>query len=212
MRKVLCTLTLAVLLTLTTKAQFFYPLGIGVSIAGKLSVNAGDIPEGQKTELGIVPLPDFMASAWYIVSQREDFGFALDVGYSTNAFIMKPYQNATDETKVRSTMNYLMVQPYIRFKLFNIGVGFGIPLGGKRSNLSGSFSEDLNTEDLATAIELKLKLDGPVYRDATGRVHLFALFSYQLNGVYSDDRPNNPKVAFAGLGISYYFHFRLWEY
>jgi len=194
----------------TVHAQLFYPLGVGIGLTGQMGVNAGDIPQGEKTELAIAPLPNFFASAWYIVSQEEDFGFALDVGYTTNTFIMKPYQNVTNQNRFQYMLSYLSVHPYIRFKMFNLGVGLGFPLSGKRENVAGTISQELS--DLATAIELRFKLSVPVYRDATGKVSFWITGAYQLNGIYASDIPNNPKVASAGIGFSYHFHFRLWEY
>jgi len=41
----------------TVHAQLFYPLGVGIGLTGQMGVNAGDIPQGEKTELAIAPLP-----------------------------------------------------------------------------------------------------------------------------------------------------------
>src|SRR5258708_2869112 len=97
---------------------------IEVGAGGTLgaSIFNGTVPDGSKTD---IHFPAYLIQAMGIYSFHPYWGFGLGIGYETRGMFFKQ-QNVT-EPNADFSLNYISIQPSIKFKQFLLGVTIGLP-------------------------------------------------------------------------------------
>lgn len=154
---------------------------IGAFGTGGLSIFQGNVPDGAKTD--IQAAYTFAALASYMVDPQ--FGFALGIGYEKRgAYFHKESKTEPNETY---TLNYISIQPSIRFKSFLLGVNIGMPAGGTDKYTQGSsggtdisFEKDFK-DSMSTNIDIRASGLLPIVENDNGNLYFLIQASYSVS-------------------------------
>ncbi len=156
---------------------------IGAFGTGGLSIFQGNVPDGVKTD--IQAAFTFAALASYMVDPQ--FGFALGVGYEKRgAYFHKESKTDPNETY---TLNYISIQPSIRFKSFLLGVNIGMPASGTNkynpsstSTIVGDVSTEKDFKDsMSTNIDIRASGLLPIVENDNGNLYFLIQASYSVS-------------------------------
>ncbi len=201
-------------LLLTTNVALSQKLFVGPTLMFKGGLNAGNIPDGQKTAFNIHTMPDITANILWLFNKGANLGLMGDVGLATYSYRMRPESEsiANDENTLVTETQYFIVAPSFFFSGFTIGAAFGFPTSIDISNVSGSMIVTSTSTDNLTSPLIELRAGGmiPVWETPTGRLSAIVQFGYSLTGQVKDDAlvdPDlNPKNMSGGIGIAYHFN------
>jgi hypothetical protein len=181
-----------------------YPYGVGPFVLFKGGVNSSEVPEGIKNGVAFIPMPDIGVTGYIPFTDDAKTGLAVDLAYCTYGYELKATFKEDEPSTL--TFNYLTFGPSFHVSGFLVGFNFGIPLGGNIEAFNGSES-DINSEDLATMVELRLGAMIPLVESQTGRLNLLLMGGYFLTGQYKEDNSGfNTHPASLGLGLNYIFN------
>ena len=186
---------------------------IGLFGTGGVCVFNGTVPDGSKTDIR----PAFTFGALGTYAANRDIGFALGVGYEARGMFFKK-QNVTDPNET-ITLNYLSIQPSVRFKSFLLGVNIGLPMSSKFES-SGSYlptnPNSFSKDSLNTVIDIRAEgLLGIVENDF-GNLYFVIQASYPISdavggkGFYTVAQTTTTPVTKSPIptvqiGLSYLF-------
>lgn len=203
---------LIVALALTAISAQAQKVFLGPTLLFKAGVNAGNIPEGQKTAMNFNGAPDISANVLWLFNKNSNLGIIGDIAYSTLSFRMRPESEAAandDNTSVIKP-TYLTIAPSFYFSSFTVGLGINLPMGMNVSTVSGT-EISTNSDNLQSPL-LDVRLGGmiPVLEHETGRLSVLVHFAYAISGLSKPiagvDDTYNPKVMSGGLGLAYHFN------
>lgn len=212
MKKVL--ILLAVLAAVATNAEAQRKqMYLGPSLLFKAGVNAGSIPEGQKTAVDFHFLPDLGITFKYMFSKNSAVGAVLDVEYATYSFRMRPENESTvtDDNTVVYQPSYFSIAPNLYLSGVMIGASFGFPTALSVSTVSGN---DINiSSDNLNSPSIELRLGGMIkaMESDGGELNILIRGGYNVSGLYSAESFNggsdefNPVLASFGIGVNYLF-------
>lgn len=188
---------------------------IGVFGTGGVGVFNGTVPDGSKTD--IRPAYTFGALGTY--AANRDIGFALGVGYESRGMFFKE-QNKTEPNDV-ITINYLSIQPSIRFKSFLLGINVGLPLSGNVVTNTGlpapnaTFTNDIGKDTLGTVIDIRAEGLLAIVENDFGNLYFMIQASYPVSdaikvGFYTPGQTTTTPVTKSPIptvqiGLSYLF-------
>ena len=202
-------LLLAVLFCATTSlwaADSSYAPAIGPYLALKGGVNAGSIPNGEKTGFAFNGIPDFGVTGYLPFSKSSIIGASLDLGYTTYAILSAPSTNANDNNTFVAKVSYFTIVPTFDAGALTVGICFGFPMNSTATNNSGSISVSNGTDSLGTIIEIRLGGMIPLVNAQLGRLDLLIQAGYMVTGMSSSSSTsNNPHAASISLGLNYLF-------
>ncbi len=212
MKKIIFLFALAILSTANVLAQDSFPMGLGPFVAVKACVNTATIMNGTKTGMSINGIPDFGATFYLPIGTQSTVGATLDIGYSTYSIKSKPESGATDDNTIITQANYFSIAPNVNIGGFMLGVNLGIPVGMSSGNVSGAgilSSIPVNSDELATVIDIRFGAMIPIMHNATGRLNFIVMGGYMLTGMSKNDTSEyNPKAASLMMGVNYLFSFK----
>jgi hypothetical protein len=206
-------------------AQFIYKVALGVGVHPKFGINAGEIPQGVKTDVAFTGVPDIWLQGVLPLDRYGDITARLDIGYMSHAFGTKTGDpdSLNDRTTFTQHYRYVGIVPSLSLSVLNLGLGIGIPLGATVENKRGDVSRELSASDVGTLVEIRLGISAPLVKDPKSGQLSFQLFAaYGLSGLPVEsyelareafvgrDRPPTesrfaPKVASLAVGLSYHF-------
>ena len=180
---------------------------IGPIFTAGASTMAGDVAEGWK----IKPRFAFQFGAFSEVDISEAIAFNLGLTYESRARYV--YSEA-DEDAFNSTseLGYLTISPLFNFRNFLLGFGIRLPMSGTAvTEVSGVKSNtDIDTDDLKTAIDIKIGGNIPILETRGGTLNFIVLGGYDLVPPFKEVKePNfNPGQPDGSLhiGLNYLFN------
>ncbi len=187
-----------------------YPYGIGAYVMAKAGVNAKNTPNGVQNGVLFNGIPDFGLTSYIPLAENGKLGISADLGYTTYAYDLKPTGN--EDNRWSTYLHYLTIGPSLNISGFIVGFNFGLPLSGKITyNNSTTKDFDIESDDMAMVVELRLGGVIPVYSNANGRLTLNIEGGYALTGVaknYQYGDKYNPQPAKVSLGMGYLFNLK----
>ncbi|MEI8134292.1 MAG: hypothetical protein WCH46_04320 [bacterium] len=146
------------------------------------SIFNGTLPDGSKTDLHFA----YTLGVLGTVAASHDFGFSLGIGAETRGMFFK--EQGKTEPNQTITLNYLSIQPGLRFKSFLVGINIGMPLSGKVDYVTGlpsplpaSYSSDIGKDTLNTVIDIRLAGLLPIVENDFGNLYFMMEVSYPLS-------------------------------
>jgi len=212
MKKVLILLAVLVAVATNVEAQR-KQLYLGPSLLFKAGVNAGNIPESQKTAVNFHFLPDIGLTFKYMFSKSSAVGAVLDVEYATYSFRMRPENESTvtDDNTIITQPSYFSIAPNLYLSGVTIGAAFGFPTALSMSTVSGN-DFDVSSDNLnSPSIELRIGGMIKAMESDGGELNIVIRGGYNVTGLYSAEAFNggsdefNPKLASGGIGVNYLF-------
>lgn len=211
--KNLFALLVATVMVFSTSQLMAQKVLLGPSLVVKGGVNAGNIPEGQKTAFNFHGGPDFSANILYLFNKDMNIGIMGDIGYSTYSYRMRPESEsiANDDNTSVIKPSYVVLAPSFFMGGFTIGVALGFPSSYSVSNVSGKIKSDLPTDNLKSPM-IELRIGGmiPLYDFVGGRISIIPQVGYMVSGMVKEvagfDSTYDPKIISGGLGVSYHFN------
>ena len=206
--KVLLLVSLLVLNTSSLLAFDNYPFSVGASIAGKMGVNASNVPNGIYNNLSFLKGVDLAAMVYLPMSDESRTGMFVEIGYTNTPFGLKQR-----ETNFTSWMNqkWLTISPILLMSGVSVGLDFGF-----------NAFDDVIDEDYLMFGNLPLAKDGfnvtlragymyPVFTSSIGTLNFMFNATYNITGTtYRGDFTYNPATF--SLGLNYLFNLSIEEY
>ncbi len=161
--------------------QPYKHIEVGFFATGGLSIFQGNVPDGAKTD--IQSAYTFGALGSFMIDPQ--FGFALGMGYEKRgAYFHKESKTEPNETY---TLNYISIQPSVRFKSFLLGVNIGMPVGGTDKYTPGSsggtdisFERDFK-DSMATNIDIRASALLPIVENDNGNLYFMIQAAYSIS-------------------------------
>jgi len=191
-----------------------YPLGVGLFVAGKASVNTLDSPDGVKNGYVFNSIPDLGLQVYVPFGTENNLGATIDFAYLNHQYMFKLYGN--EDVNWRDELAFFTISPNIHISGFFIGMNFGFPLAAKSGNENDEndyYNYDYDKDNLNGLIDFHLGGLIPVYADEFGRLNLYIQAEYTMNKLFSKDlqtkhltdNTQNFNIQPAGLkfGLSY---------
>ncbi len=155
---------------------------MGLFFGFKAGVNGNYIPEGRQNAIAFGAVPDFGARVFYPLNETADLGASLDLSYSTYMYGVKNF--ATGE-KYDHKYSYIAVSPKFHFFEGFAGFNFGLPV-------SAGFGEEIDKDNINVLVEFRMGAEFQILGDRDGKVNVFAIAGYMLNGIYDDFAEQDP--------------------
>ena len=210
-----------------------YVLQLGVHVGiGAGGVNAGDQPDGRKTQAHFWFLPNYGATVLAPFGTDTKLSGVLDIGVSSTGTRTRPYELYAGETGWNGYFieqhTWFSVAPSVNFSGITLGVGFNFPMKIERWNPDQGFDRHVVDLDLVKSMAMDIRVGGKIaaWKIDVGTLYVDISARYQFGGVYKDGAylygyPTNslgdPDVDFEGttndlvpatamIGISYLFN------
>lgn len=186
-------------------AQF---LSVGPTMVFKGGVNAGNIPEGQKTGTNISVVPDFSATGLVRFAKESDMGATFDIGYSTYTYRMRPESEAAsnDNNTFVHSISAVTITPGLYFAGFQLGAAFVFPSSYSVESLSGLTVPGTTTNGMnSPAVEIRVGGLIPLWKHEDGVLNAVLHGGYMVTGQNSNGGTYNPTPASFGIGLNYFF-------
>jgi len=164
---------------------------VGPLVTGGACVFNGTVPTGSKTDIRVA----YTAGILGTYAANRDIGFALGLGYESRGMFFK-IQNFTDPNET-ITLNYLSIQPSVRFKSFLLGINVGIPASSSFASVSNNAnyptggilpsSPTFFTKDhMETVIDIRAEGLLPIVENDFGNLYFIIQASYPLSNAIKD--------------------------
>jgi len=194
----------------------FKHIEIGPMFTAGLSIFQGDVPDGSKTDVHFA----FTGGALFAYSFHPNWGIGFGLGYESRGMTFHP-QNV-DNPKQDITLNYLSVQPSLKFKQFLLGVNLGIPLSSSQTiaGATAGFADPVHFPDSYSSSFMNMMIDIraegllPIVENDNGALYFIINASYNMSDAltafytigqsdsYAKAVTKNP-VPTLQLGLSY---------
>ncbi len=165
-----------------TMAYKHFEVGAGATLGA--SIFNGTVPEGSKTD---IHFPAYLIQAMGIYSFHPYWGAALGIGYETRGMFFKQ-QNVT-EPNVDFTLNYISIQPSIKFKQFMLGVTIGVPTGASVKYTPGSGlpvqTTSVGKDTMNTLIDIRIGGMLPIVENDAGALYFLINASWNLSDAFN---------------------------
>lgn len=180
--------------TTSSQAQVMEPvpykhLELGPFFTAGASIFQGDVPDGTKTDIHFA----YTGGALVGYSFHPHWGAMLGIGYESRG--MKFYQQDNKDFTQNITLNYITIQPSVRFKQFLLGVSIGMPSGGTEeiqgTLASGSTgliltgTSDVNKDNLATLIDIRIGALIPIVESNNGNLDFMIQACYSVSDAFN---------------------------
>ncbi len=180
---------------------------LGPMFSAGLATFAGDVEEGWK----IKPRFAWSFGALTQLDLTSSIAFNLGLGYESRARYR--YNEANEDAfNVTNEMASLEIMPLFNFSNFLIGFAFRLPMSGTQITRSQSVSVNTDaTDDMKTAIEVKIGGNIPILRSETGTLSFLILGGYDLSKPFKSVTtanqfdPGQPDASLR-LGLDYLFN------
>lgn len=147
------------------------------------SIFNGTVPDGSKTD---IHFPAYLIQAMGIYSFHPYWGLALGIGYESRGMYFKQ-QNVT-EPNIDYTLNYISIQPSIKFKQFLLGVTIGLPSSAsfKYNQGNGVTSErSVGKDSINTLVDIRIGAMLPIFENETGALFLLINASWNVSDAFN---------------------------
>ncbi len=206
MKQLYCFLLLFVLSLSSLSAA---KLHFGAYSVVKLGVNAGEIPDGEKTGVSSTGFPDIGVTLFMPFSKRNDnLGAALDFGITRYAYVWEvtvSEGNSTITSDLVPVYAYLTASPYVVLGGFTLGLNIGlVPIAAGITDFR-NFA-DIDTDQLDSPL-LEVRLGGLIPlsgKRRSSQLNLVINAGYSLNSLYKNEAFDH-KPASLGVGLLYFF-------
>ncbi|MCO5252517.1 MAG: hypothetical protein M9949_14010 [Candidatus Kapabacteria bacterium] len=215
MKKVICTLTLLVVMTSFSMAQRYGddgyslirndPMGAGLYLGYKFGVNAAKVPNGIENGMGLAKMLDIGAEAYLPFDPTSRMGMLFQLAYANY-----PYETSDVAGGDPRENNFTYIDLGANFFMNGFTVGFiaGFPAGGTLE--VGDQSYDINTDGLSTMFSLALGGHFNLLKTDMGRMVLkiqatYAITGQLASGYNADNRSFNYHPASLMFGLGWIF-------
>ena len=216
---------------MTSSKPYVLQLGLhgGIAAAG---INAGDQPEGRKTNVDFWFLPNYGVTVLAPFGAESKLSGVLDIGVSTTGTRTRPYELYAGKSNwsgyFMERQTWFSIAPSINLSGIMLGVGFNFPMKVERWNPDQDLDPHVVDLDLVKSMAMDIRVGGKI---ATWKIDIGTLFvdisaRYQFGGVYNDGAYlygyptqgiSDPDLDFEGtsydfipasasIGISYLFN------
>ena len=197
--------------------QSYKQYEFGPFATGGLSVFQGDVPDGSKTDIHIAYT--FGALADYAFNR--EWGLALGVGYESRGMYF--HQQANDPPNESITLNYITIQPSLKFKSFLLGINIGIPASNNVDyNLNnyngvnlGKSSKSYGSDSINLLLDIRAAGVLPLVENDNGDLDFIVQASYCISnaigkGFYTVGQTTSTAITKSPIptfqiGLSYLF-------
>ncbi|PKL85172.1 MAG: hypothetical protein CVV22_09080 [Ignavibacteriae bacterium HGW-Ignavibacteriae-1] len=192
MNKVICTLTLLVVMTSFSMAQRYGddgynfkrndPMGAGLYLGYKMGVNAAKVPNGIENGLGLAKMIDIGLEGYLPFDPASRMGLLFQLAYANY-----PYETSDVAGGDPRENNFTNIDLGVQFFIsgFTVGVIAGFPAGGTLD--VGDQSYDINSDGLATLFSLALGGHFNLLKTDMGRMILKIQGTYAVTGQLASD-------------------------
>lgn len=214
----ICTFTLVPNSFAQEFGQSYKQYEFGPFATGGLSVFQGTVPDGSKTD--IRPAYTFGALGDYAFNR--EWGVALGIGYESRGMYF--HQQGNDPPNQTITLNYITIQPSLKFKSFLLGINIGIPasnsakadLGTVNGVSLGSYNRSFGTDTMNLLIDIRASGVLPLVENDKGDLDFIIQASYCISdaigkgGFYTVGQTSSSPVTKSPIptvqiGLSYMF-------
>jgi hypothetical protein len=170
----------------------------GWSVAG---INASEVPNGTKNSVETAPSPNFGIMGYYPTDYTKNSGFGGMLGFK-----QIPYGFNKGEQKTGFTFSYFIIGAFFNISGFTIGLDASFPSSGKIIDSD----VELNTDNAATCVDLKLGGFFKVQESKFGSLNVFLNGGYFLSDQYNNSTSYKVNPAHAEIGLSYLLNTTDW--
>ncbi|MFI5264261.1 MAG: hypothetical protein ACHQM6_07080, partial [Candidatus Kapaibacterium sp.] len=156
---------------------------IGIFGTGGVCIFNGTVPDGSKTDIHSA----FTFGALAAIAANRDIGFALGIGYEARGMFFKQ-QNVTTPNETIG-LNYLSIQPSIRFKSFLLGINIGLPMSSSfdtSGDVSPSNAGFFTKDHMGTVIDIRATGLLPIVENDIGNLYFIIQLSYPVSNAMKD--------------------------
>ncbi len=192
MNKVICTLTLLVVMTSFSMAQRYGddgynfkrndPMGAGLYLGYKFGVNAAKVPTGTENGLGLAKMIDIGLEGYLPFDPASRMGLLFQLAYANY-----PYELSDVGGGNLYEFNFTYIDIGAQFYVsgFTVGLIAGFPTGYTRS--VGDESVDFTSDGYGTLLSLALGGHFNLFKNDMGRMILKIQGTYAITGQLSED-------------------------
>jgi hypothetical protein len=179
---------------------------LGPVFMGGASTFAGDVEEGYK----IKPRFSLQFGMLSEVDISEAIAFNLGLTYETRARYMY-LEEDEDLMNTTTELAYFTISPLFNFRKFLLGFGLRLPMSGNAivETPVGSSNNDIDTDDMKMAIELKIGGNIEILETRGGALNFIVLAGYDLvppfKSVSTGFDPGQPDASLH-IGLNYLFN------
>jgi len=112
------------------------------------------------------------------------------------------------------TFDYLGLNVGLRYSIFQLGIGFGLPMSGSRITdasivetgvAEGSGNENVDVSEIAALTEARFGISYPIAELEYGAMQAIALVTYSLNQPLANKPEYQGKIVSFQVGLTYQF-------
>ena len=178
-----------------------YPFSAGLSIAGKMGVNAANVPDGLQNSLSFLKGVDVAATVYLPMADDSKTGIFVELGYTNTPFGLKQYG-----TNATSFMNqkWLTVSPIVLMYGITLGLEFGFDaFGDAVDEKYVMFGFTPRKPDFN--VNLRVGFMQPLMSKPLGTLNFIINGTYNITGSdYWGDYTYNPATI--SLGLNFLFN------
>jgi hypothetical protein len=200
MRKnIIITLILLAVTTFSSSAMDNYPFSAGLTISGKMGVNAAEVPSGINNALAILSGVDVALVGYLPMSEDSKTGLFVELGYTNTPFSLKYYGS---DISGDVNQKFITISPVVLISGFTAGLDFGFNLDTKMDK------NILHLAPLDDDININVRLGGmvPLYTHSLGILNLVANAAYSITGSTYMGGNYTYHPTTLSIGLNYLFN------
>ncbi len=188
MKNILLALIFGVLGFAVSNAQEYRSFSAGPYLGFKAGVNGGNVMDGRKNAFSFVKIPDFGVNSLILLSQENDLGVGLGLGYSSYGYKIKGI-NVGKEYNL--TYSYLNFSSEFYFQGITMGFNFGYPI-------AADYGAKIDVSKIAIMSEFKIGYIYPIMydEDEGSSLNIYINAGYMLSQIYTDFAKDDPLLQF----------------
>jgi len=176
-----------------------YPFSAGLSVSGKMGINAAKVPDGIQNNPSLLKGVDFGVLGYLPMSEDSRTGLFVELGYTNTPFALKNY--ATNITG-HINQKLLTISPYLLMSGFTIGLDFGFALSKTVD------PEVLIFTPMDNDINVNIRVGGmiPLHTSSIGTLNFIANATYSLTGLQYLQTAYTYQPSTLSIGLNYLFN------
>ena len=201
MKKIVLSLFIVSVLSFgSLSASTNYPFSAGISISGKIGVNAAEVPNGVQNALSVLKGVDIALLGYLPMSENSKTGLFVELGYTNTPFGLKYY--GTNETG-HINQKLITISPLFLMSGFVVGLDFGFA-----ASTAVDDNVVANLLPMENSLNVNVRVGGmiPLHTSKIGVLNFTANATYSLTGsdYWQGAYTYNPTTL--SIGLNYLFN------
>jgi len=178
-----------------------YPFSVGLSLAGKMGVNAAEVPQNIQNALSILKGADVGLLGYLPMSEDSKTGLFVELGYTNTPFGIGYYGLPTSHNG-HINQKFFTISPYILMYGFTVGLDFGFPLSKSLERV------DATLIPIEPDISASLRVGGmfPLHTSQIGTLNFTVNATYSITGLDYWNATYTYNPATLSIGLNYLFN------